>query len=563
MVNICKLIIIILCMYVSGDSGGPALQWIGNRWEQVGIASYVDGFCGSDGSRVGYFRDWIQTQMIENENINVYKCIGVYEMCGCSRQNVVLSSSTIVESEYALPHTWSMIVSISLRSNNQHLCSGTILENSFILTAAHCVRYRSANDLIIKAGMYSLSESNDDIIVRRVNGIFLHPNYTNHVNDLAILRLSSPLDAYEDKNISRSCLPSEDNPSILNGTQLVITGWNINNKPLKSPYSFILKQAEIYTVDNCSALNGEDDSQFCVGQYRRDQEHVLSSTCFGGSFADPVFQWIGYRWLQVGIASHCSMNNKRGVVTNLTKHTDWIQSTMIASTLQTSQVYQCDRKASCGCSQADVNITTFGVVKSDTAVENSWSMVVSIQWLNTHRCTGSILSDSFIITAATCVGSFVNRTNMNQMISIVAGISKLNDTNEIVRTIDRIYIHPNFSDSYFNLHNIAILQLNQSLPFSPTQTIISKTCVSMKNETSPTTNTSLVIVGWDDHLLQQMSVRSLNPTDLSCLYQSIDENYQFCITSSTNDKFPMLTDLCDGIDFHKKKCIIIIFVMFK
>jgi len=24
-----------------------------------------------------------------------------------------------------------------------------------------------------------------------------------------------------------------------------------------------------------------------------------------------------------------------------------------------------------------------------------------------------------------------------------------------------------------------------------------------------------------------------------------------------------LTDLCDGIDFHKKKCIIIIFVMFK
>ena len=193
-------------MYVSGDSGGPALQWIGNRWEQVGIASYVDGFCGSDGSpvvftRVGYFRDWIQTQMIENENINVYKCIGVYEMCGCSRQNVVLSSSTIVESEYALPHTWSMIVSISLRSNNQHLCSGTILENSFILTAAHCVRYRSANDLIIKAGMYSLSESNDDIIVRRVNGIFLHPNYTNHVNDLAILRLSSPLDAYEDKNL--------------------------------------------------------------------------------------------------------------------------------------------------------------------------------------------------------------------------------------------------------------------------------------------------------------------------------------------------------------------------
>lgn len=166
-------------MYALGDSGGPVFQWIENRWEQVGIASYVEGFCGSNGSptiftRIGYFRDWIQMQM--TSNINLYNC-RVYKLCGCSRRNVALSSSTIVESENALPHTWSMIVSISLRSTNQHLCSGTILENSFILTSAHCVQNRSTRDLIIKAGMYLLSET--DIIIRQVNGIFLHPNYTN------------------------------------------------------------------------------------------------------------------------------------------------------------------------------------------------------------------------------------------------------------------------------------------------------------------------------------------------------------------------------------------------
>ncbi len=31
-----------------------------------------------------------------------------------------------------------------------------------------------------------------------------------------------------------------------------------------------------------------------------------------GSFGDPVFQWIGNQWIQVGVASYYGMNGKLG-----------------------------------------------------------------------------------------------------------------------------------------------------------------------------------------------------------------------------------------------------------
>lgn len=273
-----------------------------------------------------------------------------------------------------------------------------------------------------------------------------------------------------------------------------------------------------------------------------------------GSFGDPIFQWDDKRnqWIQIGLASHCAMNGRLGVVTNLTEYVDWIRSTLIASILKISQTYQCDRRASCGCSQSDVNITTFGVVQSDAAVEHSWSMTVSIQWFGDNQCTGSILSDSFILTAATCILNFVETWNYT---IVLAGISKLNDTNPINRTVDRVYIHPNHSSETSDIHNLAILRLSHPLPFNSMQTTISKTCVPMENETYPASNLSLVLLGWNRHLmsnkreetLQQMSVTTIDPMSSSCLsHRFMDKSHQFCVAAASDSKILDQSDLCLG-----------------
>jgi secreted trypsin-like serine protease len=249
-------------------------------------------------TRISYFHDWIeshiyhnnQTTTYDNETVHSrvpYQCSEYEFQCGCGRRNVALSPSTSGTSENALPYSWSMIVSIRVGTSNQHICSGTILDNSYILTAAHCLRNRSSQNITIEAGMYYRSENG--VSIRQVDHIYIHPNYTVgmnlYINDIAILHLSLPLDLENDKNISRTCLASIQNqlmnptkyPS--NGTRLAISGWDITNI-LQSPRSEILQQAEVYVIDgenaNCFISNDQRQIQFCAGRYGNDKGNILT-----------------------------------------------------------------------------------------------------------------------------------------------------------------------------------------------------------------------------------------------------------------------------------------------
>jgi secreted trypsin-like serine protease len=285
----------------SGDSGGPIFQWIGDRWEQVGIVSYGEMGCATEGypavfTRISYFHDWIESHIHNNNQTTTsdhkivnhrvpYRCFQNKFQCGCGRRNVVLSPSALVRSENALPYSWSMIVSIRIGTNNQHICSGTILEDSYILTAAHCLKNRSSKDITIEAGMYYRSENG--AIIRQVDHIYIHPNYAVHsnlyMNDIAILHVSLPFDIDDDRNISRTCLPSINSQSmnakkyLSNGTRLAISGWDITHM-LRFPRSQILQQAEIYVIggknSNCSVSDNERQLQFCAGRYGNDNGNI-------------------------------------------------------------------------------------------------------------------------------------------------------------------------------------------------------------------------------------------------------------------------------------------------
>jgi len=70
---------------------------------------------------------------------------------------------------------------------------------------------------------------------------------------------------------------------------------------------------------------------------------------------------------------------------------------------KSSNIYQCDKKAPCGCGQTDVNLTISGIIGGEAAIKNSWPMIVSLQYNDQHICGGTILSDSFVLTSATCL----------------------------------------------------------------------------------------------------------------------------------------------------------------
>ena len=155
---------------------------------------------------------------------------------------------------------------------------------------------------------------------------------------------------------------------------------------------------------------------------------VLNVSLLGiGTYGDPVFRWSNSQWTQVGVASYCSSSGRASIFTSLTNYTGWIRSVLFSGITQVSRTYQCDRRATCGCGQNDVNITISGVVDSDDAVLYSWPMIVSIEFYDRHMCAGSILSESFILTSASCADYLSNDSS----IRIIAGIQRLSDTAKI------------------------------------------------------------------------------------------------------------------------------------
>jgi len=125
--------------------------------------------------------------------------------CGCSTNPAVVTK--IVGGESATSQTWGWVVSLRHSSTGSHFCGGSIISSSHILTAAHCAaKLSSPSSVKVYAGSIFLSST---VQVRSVSKISINPYYSSstYLNDIAILKLSSPLD-FGQNGVGRVCLPN-------------------------------------------------------------------------------------------------------------------------------------------------------------------------------------------------------------------------------------------------------------------------------------------------------------------------------------------------------------------
>lgn len=209
-----------------------------------------------------------------------YRCDPKTVSCGCGREQVKLSSSRIFGGEEAIASSWSMIASLRFNETNEHVCGGTILNNFFILTAAHCVdklAKTSPTGITVAAGIHQRLEGGIDII--DVDQIHINPNWVGspngYQNDIAILHLSQSLQIETNPFLKRTCVPHLDNSTDvtqypLNGTRLAVIGWGAMHQETNM-LADVLQQAEIFMVDNddprCKLALGNKQLQFCAGLY--------------------------------------------------------------------------------------------------------------------------------------------------------------------------------------------------------------------------------------------------------------------------------------------------------
>jgi secreted trypsin-like serine protease len=277
-----------------------------------------------------------------------------------------------------------------------------------------------------------------------------------------------------------------------------------------------------------------------------------------------LFQWVGSHWEFIGIDSSdidgCPRAGYNALFVRIAAYTKWIESiinldnpttssTQLISTesdtitpMKPSFAYECNRTTKCGCGYSDVIFRQTRIAGGENAIDGSWSMIVSLRFDENeeHSCAGTLLSSSFVLTAAHCVDHFTSTHPIN--ITIDAGITNRFDSNRYQRNVEKIHIHPNYTNSPLFLNNIALLEIDRPVYFQ-NNPILAKTCVHRTNSSisindqHPKNGTRLVVIGWGtmrpesfvlSEYLKQIQIYAIDNQDEICKNVISNNELQFC-----------------------------------
>ncbi|KAG7227830.1 hypothetical protein INR49_013624 [Caranx melampygus] len=246
--------------------------------------------------------------------------------CGSAPLN-----TRIVGGENATARSWPWQVSIHYLVS--HICGGTLINNQWVLTAAHCIPEGLANRWILYLGRETQSGPNVNEVNRTVSQIIIHPDYNNTLlnNDIALMKLSTPVSFTE--YIRPICLASNSS-QFYNSTPCWATGWGKLGKD--EPLPDRLQEVQIPVIGNnecsCNYLPVEEakitGNMICAGQENR-------GACQGDS-GGPLQCKQGSVWIQAGITSFgvpCALAGLPEVYARVSEFQTWITDQVAGSSV--------------------------------------------------------------------------------------------------------------------------------------------------------------------------------------------------------------------------------------
>jgi len=226
----------------------------------------------------------------------------------------------IVGGVEAKPHSHPSIVSIQVYGSQY--CGGSIVNENYIVTAAHCAT-RAASDYSVVAGEHDLNSVDGVEQTVLVSEVIQHPDYNaaNSRHDIAVFKLATPL--VLDENVAAANLaPKGFTPE----QTLKAIGWGTTTENGDIPDK--LQEVDVpFHTDAACRLNYAliayiFEDMICAGEGGHDSCQGDSGGPLTSTDADGKVTLVGVTSFGVG----CARPRYPGVYTEVSFFSEWVAS---------------------------------------------------------------------------------------------------------------------------------------------------------------------------------------------------------------------------------------------
>jgi len=245
--------------------------------------------------------------------------------CQCG----VANTDRIVGGQVVSPkNKYPWHVGIKFSNGRNYWCGGSIINDRYVMTAAHCIDDLNGNaqGLVVGVADHNMFSTTDDVsgVTRLVNveQIIGHPDYNDRTlnNDIALLRLSETLDLSQHKQLRAVCLPADDSKNYA-GMMAIASGWGTLSSGGSQPSR--LNEVTVPILEqSCFGISGVTANMLCAGLREGGKD-----TCQGDS-GGPLYVEESSKYTQVGITSWgrgCAAAGNPGVYARVSKYVSWIR----------------------------------------------------------------------------------------------------------------------------------------------------------------------------------------------------------------------------------------------